>query len=301
MDYRKYLRERKDKLHDREEKLSYIRSNLGMNKDGVEEPEDDTNYTYVDDRQTNDPNETLMARVHDAEYRDMEDNYAAKKMAVKKAEAEYEKDKLEDKIGNLEKSDKKLEKLIKKIRKTISAKDSDEEETEEEQPAPEETETEPEKPAEEQPEQGEEQGAEETPEQPQEKGEESTEGEEEEERPKNILNKKLDLSWTEKKGRIVEHRCPSNLNRLFERLYKDRVIRDGKTKIKYKTDRADDGFKVSVDNEGHAREEKMSPQEMVKRKRQQRIAQRKRDPKLNQMTRKRLRSARMRRQRGLDD
>ena len=457
--YREYIRERKDVLHDKEEKISYIRSKLGLNhEDGMSEPEDDTEFTYVNDKQRNEPNDRLMAQLHGAEYRGMEADYAAKKMAVKANEAEYEKEKLEKKVDKLDKSDKKLEKMIKKIRKAISGKDEEEEtkETEEqpeqseqsEQSDEQQSETSPEESA---PEEGSEEPAEETTDT--EEGEEGSEEEsEEDEGSKNILSKKLDLSWRQRKGnviregrmlkeserdwirlkdfrenkivdRMIERRAmvilrgimrdfnfsnymlshedeknvldticnmiwvkclnmkipcnpddeetvyrsigeyvkesedlklnrkeentityminksyaklcdeaiedyqagheesrPTNESRLrrgslirecrrhqrmhhlFERLHKERVIRDGKTKIKYKTDRADDGFKVSVDNEGHAREVKMTTQEIIDRKKQQKRAQRKRDPKLKQMTRNRLRSARIRKMKGFDD
>ena len=321
MNYREYIRERKDVLHDKEEKISYIRSKLGLNhEDGMSEPEDDTEFTYVNDKQRNEPNDRLMAQLHDAEFRGMESDYAAKKMAVKASEAEYEKDKLEKKIDKLDKTDDKLEKMIKKIRKAISGKDEEEESEEAEEQQTEEqpesqNETTPEESA---PEEGSEETAEETTDTEEgEEGEEESEKSEEDEGSKNILSKKLDLSWRQRKEPLIkedvverrrnsfrlirECRRHQRMHHLFERLHKERVIRDGKTKIKYKTDRADDGFKVSVDNEGHAREVKMSTQEIIDRKKQQKRAQRKRDPKLKQMTRNRLRSARIRKMKGFDD
>ena len=297
VNYKQYLKERKDKLHDRDEKLSYLRSKLGLNRDGLSEPADDTDFVYSDDRRTNDPNEVLMARVHDAEYRDMEDNYAAKKLAVQKAEAEIEKDELEKKVDGIEKSNSKLKKLLKKIQNTVKGLESNNEEEET---------SEPEQPAEGEAEQTEEPAnSEVSEEQPEgeetaEKESEETEKSEEEEEPKNILNKKLDLSWTEKTGEIIEEKKQVNLQHLFERLEKEKVVRDGKLKIKYKTDKADKGYKVSVDNEGHAREERMTPREINDRKRQQRRAQLKRNTKFPQMTRNRLRSMRVRRSQGLD-
>lgn len=402
--YREYIRERKDVLHDKEEKIGYIRSKLGLNhEDGMSEPEDDTEFTYVNDKQRNEPNDRLMAQLHDAEFRGMEADYAAKKMAVKANEAEYEKDKLEKKIDKLDKTDDKLEKMIKKIRKAISGKDEEESEESEEQQTEEQPESQNETtPEESAPEEGSEETKEESP-----KTEEGEEGDEEEseedEGSKNILSKKLDLSWRQRKGNVIregrmlqedfersarrlmrllkengfeyeldelgaiiveiknekvlveytdddkwdifkdndnsyslyyeevvtndvidylkkfemrsltkeshlrrgslirECRRHQRMHHLFERLHKERVIRDGKTKIKYKTDRADDGFKVSVDNDGHAREVKMTTQEIIDRKKQQKRAQRKRDPKLKQMTRNRLRSARIRKMKGFDD
>lgn len=315
VNYKRYMIERKDRLHDEKEKLSYLRSKLGLNRDGVTNTEAEKyGYRYSGDDQTNRPNEELMARALDAEYRDMESNHAAKKLAVQKAKAEMERDELEGDIKDLEKSDKKLSKSVKSLKdrlKELKAELKAESNPEDEdtataaQEAPE-GENDLEKGGDkEEDESGSEtsdSGSDEEPKKVKRIKKDKSEDDEDSEDDENPLEKEIDLAWAvADKPVLQETRRPANLKHLFERLFRDKVIRDGKRTTKFKTDKAEDGYKVSVDNEGHAREVKMSPKEIVDRQRQQKKAQRKRTPNLKNMTRKRLRSMLTRRNQGLKD
>lgn len=79
---------------------------------------------------------------------------------------------------------------------------------------------------------------------------------------------------------------------ISERLRKTRVIRDGKKKIKWKTNRP--GYKVQKDG-NRVREIKMTPREQIMRQKQQRIAarSRKRTSRISQTKRKRSMKRRM--------
>lgn len=311
VNYKRYMIERKDRLHDEKEKLSYLRSKLGLNRDGVTNTEAEKyGYRYSVDDQTNRPNEELMARALDAEYRDMESTHAAKRLAVQKAKAEMEKDELEGDIKDLEKSDKKLSKSVKTLKDRL--KELKAELKAESEPENEDTAAADQEPPEDEnsDEKGGDKGTDESGSEEYDSGSDEEDkktkttkkDKSEDEDDENPLEKEIDLSWVvTDKPVIQETRRPANLEHLFERLFRDKVIRDGKRTTKFKTDKAEDGYKVSVDNEGHAREVKMGPKEIVDRQRQQKKAQRKRTPNLKNMTRKRLRSMLTRRNQGLKD
>lgn len=315
VNYKRYIMERKDRLHDDKEKISYLRSKLGLNRDGVTNTEAEKyGYRYSGNDQTNRPNEELMARALNAEYRDMESTHAAKKLAVQKAEAELERDELKGDINDLKKSDKKLSKNVKTLKDRL--KELKRELKAESEPEDEDTAAAEEKPSEdekghtkggdkEEDESGSEtfiSGSDEENKKNKRIKKDKSDDEDEEEKNENPLDQEIDLSWViTDKPVIQETRRPVNLDKLFERLFRDKVIRNGKRTTKFKTDKAEDGYKVSVDNEGHAREVKMGPKEIIDRKRQQKKAQRKRTPILKNMTRKRLRSMITRRNQGLKD
>jgi len=76
-------------------------------------------------------------------------------------------------------------------------------------------------------------------------------------------------------------------NNILEAITRDRVVRDGKWKIKYSSDK--DGYKI-VNKNGVRHEVRISPEEMRKRKRAAKRAARKRKAMKSKISAKRKRS-----------
>jgi len=77
------------------------------------------------------------------------------------------------------------------------------------------------------------------------------------------------------------------LNIILEMIKRERVVRDGKWKIKYSSDK--DGYKI-VNKNGTRTEKKISPEEMRKRKKAAKRAAKKRKASMAKINAKRKRS-----------
>lgn len=74
---------------------------------------------------------------------------------------------------------------------------------------------------------------------------------------------------------------------IYETIKRAKVIRNGKVKMKFKSDKTGHGYKIQVSDNGIAKEVKMTPKEIMNRKKAARKRAMKMKGKMKQVSRKR--------------